>query len=157
MISKQYLRIFRHLLFWVFLSFCILPDTIHGQNNVSFSALEGNVVVVNYDLDGKINKKYVVELLLYRAGNRHFMYAPKAVMGDVGKGRFAGNNRKIVWSIDHELESDFKVDPFVDDYFFVVRARRKRSFQAFWLILATGVAGWYTYNELGDRMQNNAN
>jgi hypothetical protein len=42
------------------------------------------------------------------------------VIGDVGKGWFAGENRKIIWNYRNE----FKPDPNASDYYFEISAKK---------------------------------
>lgn len=114
----------------------------HVVENVRFNVLEHNLVVIDYDLLGS-DKKYKVDLIVRRADNPRFSFHPKTVIGDIGKGKFAGKNRKIVWSIDNDLGAEMTLDAFASDYYFVVRARRKRSSAWFWITAITGGAAWY--------------
>ncbi len=109
----------------------------YSIENVEFNIEENNIAVIYYDLGGRgRNRKYNVELFLMQESNRLFVFEPQAVMGEIGKGRFEGGQNKIVWSIDHEPSEFFRPDPFIDDYYFMVRARRK------------GRAGWWIFTFL---------
>ncbi|MFW5835536.1 MAG: hypothetical protein ACOCU3_01135 [bacterium] len=113
----------------------------YGVENVSFTVLRENVIVVNYDLLGA-NRRYVVDVSLKRKNLPGFSYTPTQAMGDIGKGRFAGRNKKIVWSLDNEDPASFYIDPFVEDYYFEVTARKKSGFGWFLFPAITGGIVW---------------
>lgn len=116
-------------------------------DNVSFFPIENNIVIVNYDLLSKNekNRRYKVNLFVRQESNPDFSYRPGALLGDVGKGRFEGKDNTIIWSLDHEASKyDFKVDPFVNDYFFYVQARRKTGI-GWWLLSAALAGGIYVF------------
>lgn len=110
----------------------------HSLENVNFTVLDQNLVIINYDLVGA-PKNYLVELELRRRKQPSFSYIPQTVMGDIGKGEHAGNNKRIIWSMENDAGEEFVMDPFVDDYYFVVKARRKRSW--FWFYATVAAAG----------------
>lgn len=132
--------------FLLIISFLLFPLLLsaqkHDVQNVTYTVSDENLIIVEYDLLGK-DQRYVVELLLKRTGNPAFSYEPQTLMGDVGKGRFSGENRRIIWSPLNDVGEDFPLDPFVDDYYFVVRARRHSSGIGFWSALIIGATAWY--------------
>ena len=112
----------------------------HTIENVSFTVLEKNVIVVNYDLIGE-DRRYMVGLTLRRKNTPHYRFEPEVVMGDVGKGKFAGKNRKIVWSLDNEEQEKFWIDPYADDFYFEVNAQKRGGAGWFWATILIGGAG----------------
>lgn len=132
--------------FLLIISFLLFPLLLSAQkhevSNVSYTVSDESLIIVEYDLLGK-DKRYVVELFLKRTGNPRFSYEPQTLMGDVGKGRFSGENRRIIWSPLNDVGEDFTLDPFVDDYYFVIRARRHSSGIGFWSALIIGATAWY--------------
>lgn len=115
----------------------------HFVDNVSFQALDENLVVIHYDLFGRRDThRYHVSLLLKQTANPRFEYQPSALVGAVGTGQFVGSNNKIIWSMDHEDQHQFVPDIFNDNYYFVIEARRKRS--GIWFMLPI-LAGGITY------------
>ncbi len=119
-----------------------LQSQQHTVENVGFEVLDNNIAVIEYDLSGK-DRRYTVNLQLRRRGNPTYSFEPQAVMGDVGKGKFAGENRKIIWSMEHDMEEGLVFDPFVNDYYFTVQARRNRRTGWIWITAILGGASWY--------------
>lgn len=116
----------------------------YAIENVSYTVLPENVIVVNYDLLGA-NRRYAVDVSLKRKKLPGFSYTPTQVMGDVGKGRFAGRNKKIVWSLDNEDPDNFYIDPYVDDYYLEVTARRSSRNGWFLFPAIIGGVGWLVW------------
>lgn len=119
----------------------------HSVQNVSFDIKDNGIAIIYYDLEGRgKNRRYNVELFLRQEANRLFSFQPVAVVGDIGKGRFEGQQRMIIWSIDHETPENFKPDPFISDYYFMVNARRKSS-AGWWIFtVLAGGAAYYLLN-----------
>ncbi len=114
-------------------------------NNVRFTIQEHDVAVIHYDLEfDDRDRRYNVNLLLRKRSDPNFAYRPQEVVGDFGKGRFEGENNKIVWSITHEDPDDFFLNPFIDNYYFSIEARR-RSRAGWWFLLSVvgGAAAYY--------------
>lgn len=86
-------------------------------SNVSF-ALQDSNVVIHYDLAGPRNKAYKVTVLLRRKGDPGFKFMPADVSGDVGKGDFAGTDRRVVWHMFKEIPDGL----YGNDYYFEVTA-----------------------------------
>jgi len=104
----------------------IFPQEI---SNVEFEAQKDKIIVY-YDLTGDEDKEYEVTLLLRREEYSRFVFYPKNVEGDVGKGKFAGTKRKIVWDVN----KDYHIDPEVEDYYFEIKVKE----------LKVGIS-WYYY------------
>lgn len=89
-------------------------------------AVSGLQVTIRYDLRGDRNEKYKVSLVLRRRSDPSFRYLPKELSGDIGLGRYAGTDRKIVWNMRNEFPQGLQGN----DFYFVVNANeveRKRS------------------------------
>lgn len=86
-------------------------------SKVSF-ALQDSNVVIHYDLGGPRNKAYRVTVLLRRKGDPGFKFMPTDVSGDVGKGDFAGTDRRVVWHMFKEIPDGL----YGSDYYFEVTA-----------------------------------
>ncbi len=65
--------------------------------------MEGDVVVITYDLIGDANISYEVNVTLTRESNKSFRLAPRAVRGAVGKGKFAGMRMEIRWDYKKDV------------------------------------------------------
>jgi hypothetical protein len=101
--------------------------------NVSF-ALRGNKVIVYYNLNGPPGKTYNVALALRREGDSGFRFIPIAVSGDVGRGKFEGAGRKIIWSIYSDLPDGLEGN----DYYFQVTASLLKQGGLSWLYYVGG-------------------
>ncbi len=123
-------------------------DKIEAQDlevtNINYTIQENDVAIIHFDLeDGGRNRKYNVNLTLNQLSDPTLNYRPQAVVGDIGKGRFEGANNKIVWSMMHEDPDDFVMNPFIDNYYFTIEARRRS--RAGWWLFFTVVGGAATY------------
>jgi len=86
-------------------------------SNVSHE-LEGDNIIISYDLEGDADANYNVSVVLRREEYSGFQIIPKSVSGDIGEGKFVGKQRKIVW----DVSKDYRIDPEVSDYYFEVKA-----------------------------------
>lgn len=88
-----------------------------------------STIEISYTLHGAADQKYRVGVELKRSSNAAFSIVPKDVTGDVGKGKFAGSNRKITW----KYLSDYHPDVDASDYYFNITAEPvKRSKWYYW-------------------------
>ncbi len=85
--------------------------------NVRFES-SGQVIVILYDLQGPTESKFAVKLLLKRRSDPAFEFVPASLSGDIGEGRFAGTDRRIVWEMQKDSPGGFEGT----DYYFVVEA-----------------------------------
>src|SRR3990172_9719774 len=83
--------------------------------NVRFEIV-GTKIVVRYDLQGEADKDYTIKVILKRERSQSFTHIPKSVVGEVGEGRFAGQNRQITWDFLKEFPQGLEGD----DYYFVI-------------------------------------
>ena len=125
----RFLAVFFFLL--VFSPFSLTAQR-HEVRNVSFTVTQQNLIIVDYDLIGA-DKNYMVELVLKRKSSRVYSVEPQTMMGDVGKGKFSGTGNRIIWSPVNDMGEDFLLDPYVDDYYFIVRARKRTRGTGLWL------------------------
>src|SRR6266850_5800090 len=70
--------------------------------NIRFESADTQVTVY-YDLDGPADQEFDVRIILRRENQKAFAYIPRLLTGDVGRGRFAGRNRKVVWEVKKEF------------------------------------------------------
>ena len=87
-------------------------------SNVEFEA-EKDKIIIYYDLAGDKDQEYEVSLVLRREEYTGFVFVPRSIEGDAGKGKFVGTKRKIVWT----AARDYRIDPEIDDYYFEVRVK----------------------------------
>ena len=82
--------------------------------------MDGEQMVISYDLIGEANTRYVVDLALRRRGDPEFRVVPVHVIGDVGEGKFAGPGRVVRWQVAEDLGGlpkgdDFLVEVLIDE------------------------------------------
>jgi hypothetical protein len=112
--------------------------------NVRFEAFAERIDVY-YDFTGSEDEDYEVTLSLRKETDTLFVYKPKALAGDVGVGRFAGKNKRILW----DLRKEFPKGLEGSDYYFVVSAKlvSKGSSALLWIgaavVLGGGAAAYF--------------
>ena len=95
------------------------PQDAPKVTNVHFAVSYGEVLI-NYDLLGESDARYSVQVELKDANDSTYQYFPKSLSGDVGVGKFAGLNRRILWAI----RSEFPLGLPDSSYYFVINAQR---------------------------------
>ncbi|MBF8295692.1 MAG: hypothetical protein HW389_2237 [Bacteroidetes bacterium] len=90
--------------------------------NVRFQ-VSGNKIVVSYDLTGPSDRDYSIKLILRRKQVPSYEYAPKALAGDYGVGKFGGSGRQITWEILREYPNGLEGD----DFYFHIEATLSSS------------------------------
>jgi len=80
--------------------------------------VEGEIVVISYDLVAPANTEYEVSVVLKDSDNVLFSFIPHAVSGDVGRVATAGTNKEIRW----EYKKDFPDGLPGENYYFEVSA-----------------------------------
>lgn len=125
------------LLHPVFSNHALSQDEIRVEN-VRFELSEGKVFIY-YDLIGPRDKEYRITLTVKREQIKSTQVQPKLLKGDIGKGRFAGRNRQIIWEISREVPRALKAS----DYYFVVEAElvSSRSKALLWIGAGTVLLG----------------
>ena len=118
--------------------------------NVRFQ-LSGNRIVVTYDLTGPVDREYNVKLMLKRKQIPSYEYAPKALTGDFGTGKFGGSGRQITWEILREYPNGLEGD----DYYFRIEATMISQGSNFLYYLGGGAAvvGAAAYFLLGKKTE----
>lgn len=112
----------------VMLSYSLKAQQI---SEVSFE-LVGQNINIYYTLSPITSDNYEITLVLMRTSVPSFSYSPPELSGDIGEGKFAGSNRKIVWSVTND-----EMDMFDgDDFYFEVFAEK---------IEKSGGIPWYYY------------
>lgn len=74
--------------------------------------LEGDTVVITYDLLAPLNQEYDVSVTLLNDNDPSFKVVPEAVTGDVGKGILSGVGRKILWEYKRDLPKGLEGDGY---------------------------------------------
>ena len=110
-------------------------NTVNAQkirvDNIRYELKENNIEIY-YDLIGQASKDYKVSVVLKRENDAAFSVTPVSLQGDIGKGKFAGEGRKIIWNYTNE----FKPEAGVTDYYFEVSAKKPSKT---WLFVAGGI------------------
>jgi len=132
------------------LSYAIAGGDEIKVENIRFEPTKDQVIVY-YDLVGPADKEYTVTLTLHREDMESFAVTPLSVTGDVGKGYFAGKNRKIVWDISMESLPGFDQKTF----YFTVDAEvvSSGSNALVWIAGAALVGGGAAYFLLGKKSE----
>jgi len=123
--------------------FVITVSQIHAQDvkvrNVTFTQKD-ELIIIRYDLDGKLNKKYKVDLSLSDDYGVTFQIKPEALRGNVGKNITPGNGKEIIW----EMTKDYPNGLEGEGYVFAVDAKLQKSgskFKFLYFMLGGAVFG----------------
>ena len=118
----------------------LVNGLIFSQEKVSatFEAVEGKVLIY-YTIKGDPEKEYEVDVVLKRSGDPSFELIPVEMSGDIGKGRFAGSQKTIIWHIKPEEEGKLEGE----DFYFEVTANeiKEGGFPWGWVLGGAAVAG----------------
>jgi len=77
--------------------FHCLAQEVRGE--VKNVEIAGNEVTLTFDLHASADEDYVIAVFLVPAKHPSAARELTAVRGDVGKGKFAGTGRKIIWTM----------------------------------------------------------
>jgi hypothetical protein len=77
------------------------------------------VIVINYDLKGSPDDKYVVDIKMKKDNDASFAIVPITISGDVGEGPYAGTNREIQWYYRRDYPQGFQGE----GYYFEIHVR----------------------------------
>lgn len=97
--------------------------------------LQGDVIVISYDLLAPTDEEYEVSLVMLRENDRSFKVVPKSVSGQVGKGKFAGQTREIKWEYKKDAPRGFTGE----GYYFEISVEPVGGGST-WLYVGLGVA-----------------
>ena len=97
-------------------------------------------VFIYYEFKGDLQHEYNVGVKLKRSNDPTFELIPSVLVGDVGKGAFAGKKRTIIWQINPQEE---KVLNGTDFYFEVLADKIEKGGGIPWYVFVGGavVAG----------------
>lgn len=76
------------------------------SSNVKWTT-KNDVIIINYDLIGNIDEKYLVTIHMKKENDETFVADPTTAEGDIGEGFFAGNNREIRWYYRRDYPQGF--------------------------------------------------
>lgn len=100
-------------------------------SNVSFELI-GENIHITFTLTPITEDEYEISSVLKRTSDASFQYTPENMTGDIGEGKYAGINRKIIWNVTDQEMKLFDGD----DYYFEVTAKKIES---------SGGIPWYYY------------
>ncbi len=128
---KSLYKIFSFSLLIFFLA--TLQTYSQEKINATFQAGEGKVFIY-YELKGDPAKEYDVSVVLKRSSDPSFELVPSVLVGDVGKGKFAGGKKTIIWQLNPQEEEQLNGE----DFYFEVTANEIES-------SGGGGIPWYVY------------
>jgi hypothetical protein len=109
--------------------------------NVRFEQ-NGNQIVIQYDLAGKIGKKYTVSAVSSDNGGRTYGIELYSVKGDIGRNISPGYGKTITW----DMLKDYPRGLEGDDFVFAVNAKLQKSSKKWpYLLGAAAVGGAVIY------------
>jgi len=105
--------------------------------NVSFTQMD-ELIFIEYDLIGKINKKYTIDVSLSDNYGFSFRLKPQTVRGDIGKDIIPGKDKQIIWEMTEDYPNGLEGEGFV----FAVDATLQKSEggKTLYYLLGIGVA-----------------
>jgi hypothetical protein len=101
-------------------------------------ALEGDIVIITYDLPADPELTYDVGVVLTRESDANFRVVPKTVAGAIGKGKFAGLKKEIRWDYKKDITAGLTADDYQFDFSIQVV---KEGSGTIWYILGVGLLG----------------
>ncbi len=130
-----------------FLLLLLLEVPVFGQDksggavqgtNIRWST-QGDIIVINYDLNGPADEKYEVDVVMKKETDPSFVAIPRTMEGDIGEGFFAGTGREIRWYYRRDYPQGFEGEGF---YFEIhVKPMIERSNTLYYALGAAAVAG----------------
>ena len=100
-------------------------------------AVAGDKIVIHYDLLGIADQEYNIKLVLKRQKDPRFVLEPKNLSGDVGKGKFNGVRKQVVWDFLREYPQGLEGD----DFYFSVTVEAVSSSNLLYYLLAGAALG----------------
>ena len=70
-----------------------------------------DIAIITYDLVANLGETYDVAASLVKEGDPSYRIPLKSTTGDIGEGKFAGNNRRVQWAFRKDLPKDFTGGP----------------------------------------------
>jgi len=98
--------------------------------------IEGDIVVITYDLDAPEGTACSVTVELRRESDPSFTFVPRSLTGDIGEVKPGGPGKVIRW----EYLREFPVGLRGDDYYFRIEAVKPGGFPWFWVGLGAAAA-----------------
>jgi hypothetical protein len=117
------------------LMFCSCIAFGQEKINSSFEMSGDNKILIYYELKGDSDQVYDVSVVLKRTSIALFEYAPLALQGAIGTGKFASNKETITWALN---KKELEMFAEGEDYYFQVKALKKSGGSS-WLYWVGGI------------------
>jgi len=114
---------------------CLMIPVYTGlaQNKINTSyEYSQHQIIIRYEFQGDSSLQYNMSVVLKRTSNLDFQIKPGLLSGDYGTGKYANENRKIIWNLTKQEEENLTGD----DYYFEITANEIKK--------SSGIA-WYVY------------
>ncbi len=135
MITKRYFTLILILLFVSFAGRSMAQSNLKAHFETS-----EHKVIIYYQFQGDTTSDYKVSIALKQKSNPDFDMEPKFLQGDLGTGKFANEERKIIWNLSEKEERVLTGD----DYYFEVLADEKGGGGFMWIIyVALAIGGFF--------------
>lgn len=129
--------IFQKTLIYFFLMIYSIFSAVTGcarefsVRNVRFED-RGQVILIQYDLNGQLDKKYKISLALSDNNGNTFRIKPESIKGHIGSKIKPGKNKRITWYIKKDYPAGLKGSEFV----FAVDAELQKGLRKWPVVLA---------------------
>lgn len=84
-------------------------------SNTEYRVNEENIIII-YDLKGDLDETYLIECFLMRETQPNFKHKLRYADGDIGTGKFIGNQKSIRWN----YKKEFPLGLTGSDFYFLV-------------------------------------
>lgn len=98
---------------------------------------DSSKAVITYDLNGKVEEEYEVNLFLVSERDNSFSKQLDKVSGSVGEGKFYGRDNIIQWNYKVEFPSG--IDD--DEYYLLIKAEEAGGGFSIWYIVGAAIGG----------------
>jgi hypothetical protein len=105
------------------------------SSNVKWTT-KNDVIIINYDLTGSPDDKYIVSVLMKKENDETLIIQPLTMEGDVGEGFFSGNNKEIRWYYRRDYPQGFPGK----GYYFEIQVKEISQSNPLLYYIAGGVA-----------------
>jgi len=154
---RLFLRVAKSIsavLLTAFLTELLMPTAVPAQDgpkatNVRFD-ISANQVIITYDLRGRADETYGVNLTLHKEKDNSRTYRPRLISGDVGRNVAPGEGRKIVWDLRKEIPNGLEGS----GYYFVVAVEKEGSGFPWWTgaaVVGAGLIGLLVFSSGADQ------
>lgn len=108
--------------FIVILFLFIFKTSLYSQEiqNARFEQKD-EIIFIHYQLKGIREQVYTIdEVILKKQSDPLFKLLPKNLAGDIGEGKFAGENRTITWHVNEKEQEVLANCSNTEDFYFTI-------------------------------------